>query len=63
MEDSGKNSKRYAGADRPVQSKAALASAKRAARIELQRIFEEEAKEWASDQRYSLARPATASRS
>ena len=46
-----------------IQSKTALAMAKRAARSELKRILDEEVNQWESERQHSLSRPATASRS
>jgi hypothetical protein len=60
MPEGGETFKRVAS-ECESKSKAALAAAKHAAQVELERIFEEEAKEYGSDQRFSLARPATAS--
>jgi hypothetical protein len=46
-----------------IQSKTALVKAKRAARAELRRIFDEELKERESERQHSLSRPAVASHS
>jgi hypothetical protein len=54
--------KRVASGASQIQSKSALARAKRAARSELRRIFDEELKERESERR-SLSRPAAASHS
>jgi hypothetical protein len=62
MAESEKTLKRVVSEAGQIQSKTALAMAKRAARSGLKRIFDEEAKQGESEQ-HSLSRPATASHS
>jgi hypothetical protein len=62
MGERGKTLKRAASETRPNQNKTALATAKRAARSELKRIFDEEVTQRILEQQHSRSRPATASR-
>jgi hypothetical protein len=61
MAERAKTLKRTASETRQNQNKTALATAKRAARSELKRIFDEELTQWISEQQHSRSRPATAS--
>jgi hypothetical protein len=63
MGDRNPASDRAASEASQIQSKPALAKAKRAARSELKRIFEEEAKQRESERQNVLSRPAAASHS
>jgi hypothetical protein len=62
MAERAKTLKRAVSETGQIQSKTALAMAKRAARSELKRIFDDEAKQGESEQ-HSLSRPAAASHS
>ena len=60
MVESAKKLKRVSSEASQIQNKTALAIAKRAAKSELKRIFDEEVKQWVSERQHSLSRPATA---
>jgi hypothetical protein len=63
MGEREKTSKRVASEVGKIQRKTALAMAKRAARSELKRIFDQELRQRVSEQQHSLSRLATASHS
>ena len=63
MAEREKTWKGVAGEAGPIQSKTGLETAKRAARYELRRIFDEEVKQRELERQRSLSRPATASHS
>jgi hypothetical protein len=61
MAESEKTLKRVASEASQIQSKTALAMAKRAARSELKRIFDDEVTQWTLEQQQTRSRTATAS--
>jgi hypothetical protein len=63
MVGSEKKLKRVASEASHIRSMTALARAKRSARAELKRIFDEEVEQRKSERQHSLSRPATASHS
>ena len=59
MEERAKTLKRADSKTRQNRNKTALAMAKRAARSELKRIFDDEVTQWTSEQPHSRSRTAT----
>jgi hypothetical protein len=60
MTERAKTLKRAASEIRQNRNKTVLAMAKRTARSELKRIFDDEVTQWISEQQHSRSRPATA---